>query len=295
MFCEKLETRRFLTVTLRPPIPPGPSGDPGTLPPDCVKVTQDAYGNVTIKTKDANGGGSSGGSGWHSWTRKHHKKSKHISQWSKDSDGKWCYGKRGSGGSSYGDHHGGSSGGSNGGGSHHGGSSDRNDCFLDVAIIEDNGTLVVTEIHTGATWDVTNVKSIKVEGTENADEVFFTGNSKGADIDTYGGIDSITIADTGTGKSDANSGAGNDSLNLLVGNSTSGTTLHAGSGSDTIFVNSGVGIYNTGAARSVIFADDGNDVITVYDGKNTINGGSGSDIVIQLGGTNTVTSASVQS
>src|SRR4051794_29918572 len=105
MFCESLETRRLLTVTLRPPTPPVGSTDPGSLPPECVTVTQDSAGNVTIKAVDHR-------RGRHGSHRSHS-----LGQWNKGASGRWHYQKHGhraggsnqSGGSS--GHSGGSSGG----------------------------------------------------------------------------------------------------------------------------------------------------------------------------------------
>lgn len=246
MFHESLETRRFLSVTLRPPTPPGNSGNPGTGTPDCVVVTEDAYGNVVIGTKD-------GTSGNHGFIKCHN-----LCQWFKGCDGRWHYGHT-SGGSS-----------NLCGGS----STTMNNCTMGVAVMEDHGTLVVTEISTGATWDVTNAKTVTINGTDNADDIFYTGNSIGANINAGGGDDSITVADTGTGSSNVNGGDGDDSINLLVGHNS---YIDGGGGNDVIYVNSGAGVYNVNNATAIIEGGSGNDTIIVYDGKATVDGGSGND------------------
>ena len=266
MFCEDLEKRRLLTVTLRPEIPPSESGNPGTLPPHCAVVTQDSSGKVTIGVNSA----------FVVKAPLQDKSAEFLAKWVKDSHGNWDVNEV-HGNSIRGGHHG-------------------EVCALGVAIIETNGTLVVTEIETGATWDVTGATAVVINGSSFSDDVFYTGNSLGAKVTTGGSMDSITIADTGTGSSDADAGDGDDTLNLLVGNGTgAGTTLRAGNGADLININTGVGIYDTANAEAIVFADGGNDTITVYDGTNTINGGNGNDVVLQLGGNNTVTSATVQS
>src|ERR1043165_3056460 len=112
MFCESLETRRLLTVTLRPPTPPVGSTDPGSLPPECVTVTQDSTGKVTIKALDHRSGRKGS----------HHGHS--LGQWNKGASGKWHYkGHSHSAGSS--GHSGGSSGGK------------VDDCEINVAVFED--------------------------------------------------------------------------------------------------------------------------------------------------------------
>jgi len=214
MFCEMLETRRFLTVTLQPPVAGGSSGDPpATGAPQYVTVTQSGSGTVHIQTT----GGSK--------------------------------------------------------------------AVMNVAVSEDNGTLVVTEIQTGATWDVTNAnpaKGINIVGSKNDDTIFYTGNSIGAKIQAGSGNDSIVVADTGTGtgntlatgSSNIDAGKGDDSVNLLVGNHT---TVGGGDGNDTLFINSGSGIYDVDTGDAIVNGGGGNDVIIIYDGSATVNGGGGSD------------------
>ena len=251
-----------MAVTLRPEIPPSESGNPGTLPPHCVQVTQDSSGKVTIGVN----------SNFVVKESLQNKSAHFLAKWVKDGHGNWSFDET-HGNSVQGGHHLGS-------------------CAMGVAVLEVNGTLVVTEISTGATWDVTGATSIDINGTALTDDIFYTGNSLGAKIVSGGGNDSITVADTDSGTSNIDAGGGDDSVNLLIGNNT---FISGGAGNDTIFLNSGGGVYDVDNGESIVDAGQGADTIVIYAGTNIVAGGAGNDTAIVLGGANTISSANVSS
>jgi len=164
---------------------------------------------------------------------------------------------------------------------------------LNVAVQEDNGSLTVTEIQTGATWTVDGATSVKINGTKNADNIFYTDTTIGASITGGSGADTIVVADTGTGSSNIDSGNGNDSINLLVGNNTH---IKAGGGDDTVSLNSGVGVYNTAASTAIVDMGGGNDIALVYAGQADVNGAGGHDnaiVFVSNGASANVTDADV--
>ena len=140
--------------------------------------------------------------------------------------------------------------------------------------------------------DFTGITAIKIIGAAGDDQIFYTGNSVGADIqgdnvsgnggDAGGkGQDVISVDDEGTGSSTVNGGIGDDVITVLRGNNTH---VNGGVGDDQIFINTSGD--NTGSV--IADGDQGKDTFTVYAGTNTIDGGQGKDTLIELGGTNTV-------
>jgi len=137
--------------------------------------------------------------------------------------------------------------------------------------------------------DFVGITQIKINGGKNSDEIFYQGNTIGADIHgdvNNGGTgknkDNITVTDEGTGSSVVDGDNGDDTIEIVVGNNT---TVFGGGGKDNIYLNTGGGIYNTAAANTIVFGESGDDIITIYDGNNTVNGGDGNDTVLVLDGT----------
>jgi len=166
-------------------------------------------------------------------------------------------------------------------------------CDQNVSVLERNGTLQVVEEETLATWDVTGATAVTITGTKHNDTIYYDGNTIGASITGADGIDSITVADNGTGSSKVDAGKGDDSLTLLIGNHT---TILGGDGNDSIYLNTDTSNANIATATSIVDAGGGNDTITTYAGHNTINGGAGKDTLIDSSGglaTNTTTNVEV--
>jgi Ca2+-binding RTX toxin-like protein len=140
---------------------------------------------------------------------------------------------------------------------------------------------------------VTSATSVKIVGSKNDDNIFYTGNSIGANITGRSGSDTIIVADTGTGSSPVDGGGGNDSVNLLIGNATH---IKGGGGDDTIYLNTGAGVYNVDTATAIVSAGGGKDTVIAYNGQSTIDGGGGNDQVLvftSAGATAMVTGATV--
>lgn len=203
-----------------------------------------------------------------------------------------------------------------------------------ITVVENSGTVHVEYFDAGnqfQTQDLAGITSIDIVGGGGSDALFFTGNSIGAQMLGDGGAetshpngkghtfvnngeghtshgngngyghnhglaagDFITVADTGTGASLIDGEGGDDTVTLLVGNTTGlSTYIAGGDGNDAIYLNTGVGVYNVAASKSYVQAEKGDDTITTYSGYNAIYGGQGKDIVIDLGGSNNVFSAEI--
>ncbi|HYO08060.1 MAG TPA: hypothetical protein VER17_03745 [Tepidisphaeraceae bacterium] len=174
----------------------------------------------------------------------------------------------------------------------------------------------------------TGITQIKILGNGGNDDIYYTGNSVGADIHGDGaaggtggsddadwrsgkkrsggtgggtdggagnGADFISVADEGFGASTLDGDGGDDDLIVQVGNMTGKVTVvYGGNGNDVIDINQGASIFaSPDDARTLVYAEAGRDTIVVHEGKNTINGGAGNDVVVEYGGNNTVTSATV--
>lgn len=199
-----------------------------------------------------------------------------------------------------------------------------------ITVVEDSGNVHVetSTLPDGVitTQDFAGITQIQINGGDNkgnGDVIFYQGNTIGATIHgdsegkgnhtnngnqngwvngvggSAGGTgdgglngagDFITVIDAGSAGSIVDGDQNNDTMTIIVGN---GTQVFGGDGSDSIFLNTGVGVYNTAAASTTCYAEKGNDTITVYDGTNFISGGAGQDVVIDAGGNNTIVQATV--
>src|SRR5947207_1938167 len=89
-----------------------------------------------------------------------------------------------------------------------------------INVVEDNGTVLVENVHAGTSATFTGVTSIAVNGQAQHDDLYYTGNSIGAVIHANGGNDNIVIADIGTGSSYGNGDGNDDVLTIIIGHRT---------------------------------------------------------------------------
>jgi S-layer protein len=111
----------------------------------------------------------------------------------------------------------------------------------------------------------------------------------GSTVNTGSGNDTITTAgaagkvdtiNTGTGNDTVNVGAGNDVITFGGGDKTTGVTLVAGNGNNTVTVaGTGKSTITVGSGNNTITGSAGSDTITVGVGANTLTLGGGTDTV----------------
>jgi hypothetical protein len=180
----------------------------------------------------------------------------------------------------------------------------------DQLVVRENNGAVHVEVN-GTITDYTGITAININGLNGGDNIFFTGNSVGANIhgDSGGGktggshgsgsgsggtaggtgrgsgagADFIVVTDEGTGASIVDGDGGNDDITIVAGNMTGKVTrVYGGDGDDNIQLNTDNHVnYNTLNARIEAFAEKGNDSITVYDGFATVHGNQGKDILFR--------------
>jgi hypothetical protein len=180
----------------------------------------------------------------------------------------------------------------------------------DQIVVRENNGAVHVEVN-GVITDVSGITAINVNGLNGGDNIFFTGNSVGANIHgdsgsgktggSHGsgsgsggtgggtgagsgaGADFIVVTDEGTGASIVDGDGGNDDITVIAANMTGKKTLvYGGDGDDNVQLNTDNGVnYATANARVEAFAEKGNDSVTVYDGYATVHGNQGKDILFK--------------
>jgi hypothetical protein len=134
-------------------------------------------------------------------------------------------------------------------------------------IVEDGGVQV---------FSGSGINSIKITGQAQHDQIFYTGDSVGAQIGAGGGADEITVNDRGTAGSYASGDGGDDDLVVLDANNT---TLVGDGGGDTLYVSDNVGI-----DKDVhLYGLGGSDFINIAGGRNFVHGGGGRDTMVTNG------------
>jgi hypothetical protein len=135
--------------------------------------------------------------------------------------------------------------------------------------VEDNGVQIY---NSGATL----INSIKVTGQAKMDQIFYTGNTVGANIRGNGGNDALTVRDSGSAGSYVSGDGGDDSLVVLDANNT---TVVGDGGGDLLIVSDAVSI-----TRDVhIYGMGGSDFISIAGGRNFVYGGGGNDTLVTNG------------
>ncbi|AKJ26844.1 alkaline phosphatase [Caldimonas brevitalea] len=128
----------------------------------------------------------------------------------------------------------------------------------------------------GTTWDVGTVKTLAIQGTAGADELY--GYATADTLNGGNGNDTISAAsgdDTVSGGSGDDKLYGDDGNDLLDGDIGS-DTLRGGNGSDLL-----VG----GVGNDTLYGDAGNDTLDGGTGNDYLNGGAGSDTYLLVRGT----------
>jgi hypothetical protein len=134
-------------------------------------------------------------------------------------------------------------------------------------VVEDQGAVIFTG---------NGIDAINIKGQAKDDEIFYTGDSVGANISSGGGNDRLTVTDQGTAGSYASGDGGDDSLVVLMANNT---TLVGDGGGDTLHVSNAIPI----GKNLHLYGMGGADFFSVAGGTNYIYGGGGQDNLVTNG------------
>jgi hypothetical protein len=145
-----------------------------------------------------------------------------------------------------------------------------------IRVIEDNHTVTVEFNGTAPVASYSGVTAINITGQAKNDQIFYTGNSVGANIKAGGGTDEIVINDHGTAGSYASGDGDADDLVVLDANNT---TLVGDGGNDTLYVSDAVDI----SKHIHLYGMGGADFFNVSGGTNYIYGGGGRDSLVTNG------------
>src|SRR6266516_2873554 len=89
-----------------------------------------------------------------------------------------------------------------------------------ITVRENAGNADFYDGKTGATFSASGITAINISGGGKNDQIFYTGNTVGANVHGDGGDDSLSVNDTGTGSTTVSGDAGNDNITVLHGNNT---------------------------------------------------------------------------
>src|SRR5688572_30684478 len=154
-----------------------------------------------------------------------------------------------------------------------------------IEVTETGGTVAVMAgplggpLETFGPW--ANVSHVVIHCRGGGDAVDYLGTTAGALICLGDGHDLLEVSDTGSGRSVAFGGPGDDVMNVVYGN---GTALFGNAGNDTLLGPAAYDpTYNPGA-HTLLFGGTGDDTLFLFGPGSFADGGEGLETAGETGG-----------